>query len=373
MFLLRNRRDHQTAHRRDVEYGRCLPQASVTMGMSYHVIDRAGGAMAAFKLITAGGARLVLLTLLLVVATQAGPGRADDGGAIQDTLGKLEDRFFEHEYQTDSISARLERLEKMVFGEARTGSNEQRLKELQQAIPAQPSTAEQSPAAPPASAAPSQQAPAGDAQAAGGGTAPAAAGADQDAETAGTDYPSVTALEQQLLGKTYADQPIRKRLDRLETKAFGRPSGIDDLSVRVAKLQEFAHPATAVNSGSEADNEEAPPATRSGWVEEQGAGQAYSPPGQSTYNAGAPAGQPYGQSYGQPYGQSYGEPAYGGGSPASGSPSGSDTGLEPQVSSMENQVFGRTYPSLPITDRVNNLEVSVFSNESPQSNLPLPE
>src|SRR5579875_1136472 len=74
MFLLRNRRGHQTAHRRDVEYGRCLPQASVTMGMSYHVIDRAGGAMAAFKLITAGGARLVLLTLLLVVATRPGRG-----------------------------------------------------------------------------------------------------------------------------------------------------------------------------------------------------------------------------------------------------------------------------------------------------------
>ena len=37
-------------------------------------------------------------------------------------------------------------------------------------------------------------------------------------------YPTVSAIEQRLLGKDYAGEPIDQRLNRLETKAFGKPS-----------------------------------------------------------------------------------------------------------------------------------------------------
>src|SRR5277367_5546611 len=44
------------------------------------------------------------------------------------------------------------------------------------------------------------------------------------------DYPHVTALEQAILGQTFAGQPLADRLSRMEVKAFGKVSTKSDLS-----------------------------------------------------------------------------------------------------------------------------------------------
>ena len=51
-------------------------------------------------------------------------------------------------------------------------------------------------------------------------------------------YPSVTALEQHLFKRDYASEPVGDRLNRLESKVFGKPSKFTDLSERVDALKE---------------------------------------------------------------------------------------------------------------------------------------
>jgi len=57
---------------------------------------------------------------------------AKDGGAqsSENQLSTLETRFFETTYPRETAAQRLERLEKLVFGEVRTGADDQRLKNL---------------------------------------------------------------------------------------------------------------------------------------------------------------------------------------------------------------------------------------------------
>ncbi len=51
-------------------------------------------------------------------------------------------------------------------------------------------------------------------------------------------YPAVTALEQHLFNRDYASDAVGDRLNRLETKVFGKPSRFTDLSERVDALKE---------------------------------------------------------------------------------------------------------------------------------------
>ncbi|CAN5950935.1 unnamed protein product [Sphagnum jensenii] len=55
-----------------------------------------------------------------------------------------------------------------------------------------------------------------------------------------SDYPRVASLEKALLGMTYNDQPLDERVDRLEIRAFKKPSNVDDLSERIDNLMKFA-------------------------------------------------------------------------------------------------------------------------------------
>jgi propanediol utilization protein len=54
------------------------------------------------------------------------------------------------------------------------------------------------------------------------------------------DYPRVTQLEQQMLGKTFVNESVSQRLVRLENKAFGAVSSSDDLSSRTDALAQYA-------------------------------------------------------------------------------------------------------------------------------------
>jgi hypothetical protein len=55
-----------------------------------------------------------------------------------------------------------------------------------------------------------------------------------------TDYPHINSLEKEILGQTFPGQPLPDRLGRMETKAFGKPSTIDDYSERTDSLEAYA-------------------------------------------------------------------------------------------------------------------------------------
>jgi len=153
-------------------------------------------------------------------------------------VDKLEVRFFEHDYPLDTVDARLTRLEDLVFGEARTGSDQQRVAMILQALPP-PEPAASSGQTARASGGP----PAGAGSASGSGSEPRVSSNDDDDRNYGADsgdYPRVTALENEILGKSYADEPVSRRLGQLETRVFGKPSEDLALSDRCDRLEQYA-------------------------------------------------------------------------------------------------------------------------------------
>ncbi len=54
------------------------------------------------------------------------------------------------------------------------------------------------------------------------------------------NYPHISALEQAILGKTYANDDLAERLSRMEAKAFGKASSDTDLSQRTDNLEDYS-------------------------------------------------------------------------------------------------------------------------------------
>ncbi len=184
--------------------------------------------------------RILLVVALMALCAVSGgsPARAGDTSAgMATSLDSLEKKYFQHTYEADLTDTRLERLEKMVFGEARSGSDGTRLANL---VAISQSAQDDVPA-------PGSQ-PAGSASTAGqqaasskNTTTTAQNTPDEDAVTPdSSDYPRVTALEQEILGQTYTNEPVYRRVGQLETHAFGSPSKSDDLGGRVDRLEQYA-------------------------------------------------------------------------------------------------------------------------------------
>ncbi len=160
-------------------------------------------------------------------------------------LGQLEVKFFKHTYPKDEEAVRLERLEKMIFGEARTGASETRLKNLADTVPNLGSVASED----------SQKSEDSSSSGRSGSSAAKPVNNnDSDLDlseersqgkkpggqvlSGESKYPAVTALEQSIFKRDYASDPVADRLNRLETKVFGKPSKFTDLSERVDALKE---------------------------------------------------------------------------------------------------------------------------------------
>ncbi|RTL42695.1 MAG: hypothetical protein EKK48_11960 [Candidatus Melainabacteria bacterium] len=139
-------------------------------------------------------------------------------------LGPLEVRFFSHQYERETPGERLDRLERLVFGNVQSGSIEERVarisKTVDSATPGKPDTSIATQAKADQSASQTSK-PGG-------------------SDLSNSEYPRVTELERSLLGRTYAGEPVRQRLSRLESKAYGAPSRIDDLATRVDNLSSYA-------------------------------------------------------------------------------------------------------------------------------------
>ena len=65
----------------------------------------------------------------------AAPALAQAGGSANNkTLIALETKFFEHTYPTDSDDDRIARLEKLIFGETKSGDASSRLADIQKIV-----------------------------------------------------------------------------------------------------------------------------------------------------------------------------------------------------------------------------------------------
>jgi hypothetical protein len=327
--------------------------------------------------------------------------------ADTDDMTKLEIRFFQHNYPKDSQEARLDRLEKMVFGEVKTGSEGERLSRLVGAIPAGEMT-------PPAGTASGSQsdslvdeprsrsssssssrdddapkAPSSSSRRSASPPPQATADNDDD-DTVKTDekYPAVTAIEQKTLGKDYAGEPVNKRLARLETKVFGKPSSNSlDLSDRVDALKQKTgiDVARMAPKGADwADDDDDDIATnprspvRSGGDSSAGASSnpredAMSFSGRNILDDmqkafGTTGGGGSSSMRTSPTRRSIGG---GGGSSISESPGG--MGLNQQVSALETEIFQKNWPHDPLPVRLNRLEATVFPADKTLAEKSLPD
>jgi len=132
----------------------------------------------------------------------------------------------------------------------------------------------------------------------------------QENQSSSEPYPAVTALEEQILGKSEANLPLPQRLSNMEIKAFGKASSLDDLGKRVDLLKQYV---AKKNGGNE---NYLTSSNAVGW---------------------APA----------------------------------DQSLEGQVASMEKEVYGVTYANDRLTSRLDRLDRTLLPHEPPQTFTPL--
>lgn len=374
-----------------------------------------------FKTLNTFWGRAILTGAFLLLALPLYALADSDSTALTDAdaakVVKLESKFFEHSYAKEDVEGRLTRLEKLVFGQPSTGTPSQRLTALWQAVPnidsgstASDSTATQAEAG--GSKAPKKASGGDRSQATEVGAAP-----DES-----SDYPAVTAMEKKVLGKTYANDEITARLDRLEGKVFGKPSASSDLSDRVDQLKQRTGVdiARLAPSGSDwADEEDdgsmpmPPPSPKSSQLPSKPGedGRSFSGRDMRADMQKAFGGMPSSKSYGGSSG-AYGMDSYGtntsnlGGS-ASGSygfggssssaglvdpdseslpptapdrnslsqtanPQPTGMGLNQEVSALEGEIFGKSYAHDPLPARVTRLETTVFPQKKPAVDAPLP-
>jgi len=268
---------------------------------------------------------------VLILATQ--PSFAADQIS---SINSLETHFFEHTYPSDNDKKRVERLEKLVFGESKTGDIQSRLQSLSASMPKDTDAAQlsssnqnnqvaQNPKAQPQAQAPAQSTQQDDAT----------------PDDPSTDYPRVDAAEHLLLGKTFEKESISRRLDQLESKAFGKPSGNPDLSDRVDKLDDYIQshyhqsiaeltdPRKSLHYSSNSDDPNLRPVSLA----------------QNPQYPSAPSNAP-----------SVNAP------------------LQDQVSWMEQKIFGQSMQHSPMSllDRVKRLEGQVFPGEATDTTASLP-
>lgn len=348
---------------------------------------------------------LLSATVFLSLFGGCGIAYADD--SMASNLAKLEDKYFQHDFSKDETPDRIERLEKLVFGESRSGSNEERLKNLMQMVPNlndAPPAADSSSSAPPAEPKPDRSRK--NYTAATPPVEDKSKPIPDEPPASDSSYPAVTAIEKKLLGRDYIGESVGKRLDRLEIKAFGKTTAADDLQERVDRLKT----ATGIDvaklkpANSEwADEEEdssggVQPFTGIG-ADDPSSQRNYRKQAQNSLTRPRPSYDPYagtgtfGAGGSAPdLGGGYPSGTYGSGppsatAPASGMPAAAPDfsrsasssapapamGVSQQMALLEREVFNKTYDKETILSRLNRLESTVFPQDKPATDRSLPE
>jgi hypothetical protein len=172
-------------------------------------------------------------------------------------LFALEKQLFSEEYTSETFNQRLNRLDRFVLGSVQPGSVTKRLNRLVMDIPTAQSSAPklapetaQSASEQPISSGESRSsnptsnfAPGQNSNYSDSSPSSSYFSSDTGAESnsgSREDYPTVDALERQILGRTEETLPLSTRLANLEQKAFGKPSASsDDLALRVDRLKSY--------------------------------------------------------------------------------------------------------------------------------------
>jgi hypothetical protein len=180
---------------------------------------------------------------------------------------ELEQQFLGKTYESDPLPTRVGRLETKKFGKASTGDLCDRIDKLDEYAQPKP---------PPPDSDVSDDGggqPARGRSSAGGtnfqanmaNMQPSLSGSQgseiadpspqgQDSTGDYGNYPKVTALEQEFLGKTFAADPLPARLSRLETKEFGKTSDNDALCDRMDRLEQRSSKPKQVADDDSSDN-----------------------------------------------------------------------------------------------------------------------
>jgi len=268
------------------------------------------------------------------------------------TLSQLETRFFEHQYDTDSDTDRISRIEQFIFGCTQTGSASDRLQHIQSAIP--DATVDQINNIP--RAAPINSSGVGnDKQSGVYGTSQGPDNSDQSNDQSTSEssnnssqyssYPRVTSLEQELLGHTYEADALPRRLARLETKAFGSASTSTDLSERTDNLDDYAQRHDIYGERKIANNTNSTLA----FVPPKSVRQA------ANRNSVYPSDASLDRNNNTDTADS--QPSYT-------SKTGSFVGsMEERVAMMEAQEFDHTYPEKPLDKRLKKLEKKILPGQ----------
>lgn len=364
------------------------------------------------------GLFVAVLFLVLLNIGNVQPGWAVDVNDVPGTLKKLEVKFFRHDYGTDKIPERLDRIEQMVFGESKSGTEGERLKALVAVVPDLDQVVEPAAPGPPVASEAEDKSPAyGKAKSANrkisdpGGKPPV----DYNAETPDdipnqSSYPVVTELERKILGKDYIGESVAKRLSRLEMKAFGKTSSSDDLSERVDKLAVVAgvraRPSANADWADE-DDIDMLPATNPYKIADGESSPPYaSPPGEDGRSFSGrdlrrdmevafgrrPSGGGGSFGMGGAPAAANGSGSFGMGTGSVGSSSGTmpprapdladrasdmvqpgGMGLSQQVALLEREVFQKIYDKDTIPARLKRLEATVFPQDKASEEKSIPD
>lgn len=273
---------------------------------------------------------IAILIIFLISTVSPGPVLALTKTETNE-LKALEKRFFEHTYPKENTENRLERVEKLVFGEAKSGDDSERLVALSKVLPKNPEPAQ--------TKSKKEKGP---------GKMERNSPVDTTVADPSTDYPRVDAIEQVMLGKAFKNEALGKRLDQLELKAFKKSTSDPDLSKRVEKLEKYVRKHYHKKVSNIVD-----PRNSYG----SAGNTAYNPPSYSSGGSGS-------------YGMAPPTSSYNRGS------SRFSQRQEPvslRLSYLENKVFGHSYPNKPLIERVNSLENNVFPNDPPDKNTSIPQ
>lgn len=297
---------------------------------------------------------IVCSCLALLISTSAWAESVIDVSAVQQ-LNKLEKKYFSHTFESDDAELRAGRLEKLILGEENTtASLKERIEKLAALSPKDNSESAESANARldtednSAKTNENELAPARD---------------DEGKVRLQSDYPHVTFLEKNILGKTYAGEALPGRLSRLELAAFGNASGNPDFSQRTEALDRYVDKRTARKTNSkelvQAENraysnaETSRPGSSSAMSKQVLTTVANTVLGMTGFGM-IPAAMGMAQRMKEPAAQQYSEqeddPLV-----LAATPPSSETRLLTKVAWCEMKVFGRTFSSVHLTDRLKQL------------------
>ncbi len=181
--------------------------------------------------------RFVFVLALSLSLAHSAMAASDLDVTASSQLRLLELKYFEHTFDGESAEDRVERIEKLVRGEAGEGNPSDRVKSVVATLQAEGQSLAPFSAASDSAAASSgsRSAPKNSSNDSNISSIPAATGSgDRGA------YPHVSNLEKEILKQTYEGEPLPERLARLETKAFGQAGSGNDFGGRTDKLEDYA-------------------------------------------------------------------------------------------------------------------------------------